>query len=512
MSVGSDLGATLGVRLAQIGSRVRETSLARTTPALVQQASAIADQMAGRRAEAVRAQLVDWLRGHGVEVPESGELSGLLGGITKAGGWLAQNVIGTAIGFGVGQSLSAVLNPYFTGLVQSAWRSNPNQVLSPAELALAVLRGNMDEAAAADEARSSGIDEARFRVMIDNTGEPPAPGDLLALWRRGVIDDATLERAIRQSRIRPEWVDTIKRMAVQWPSWSELLDAYLEGQVDEAEARRLYERAGGDPELFDLLFHTRGQAPTPSELLDLLNRGIIGERGTGPDATTYEQGFLEGPWRNKWLEPFLALRTYIVPPRSVVPMVRAGAWDVSRGVEELTKSGVPPDVAQAMLEEAVSGKLATEKDFVKADVLAAYRDGLMDQGAATSALEQMGYSADEAALILAIEDHRWEQSFRSAAINRIHQLYVAAKITEDEASSALASLGAGGTAASKYLALWDIERTLPRAELTEAQMRAAAKAGVVTVDEYQRWLIDHGYSHQEAQILIQTYKLGPTGG
>ncbi len=505
MAAGPELGARLGVKIAQIGSQVRETSLARTTPALVQLASQVADKMASARAEAARLQLVSWLEARGVTVPPDGELSGLLGGIAKAGGWLAQNVVGTAIGFGVGQSLSAVLNPYFTGLVQDAWRSNPVAVLSPSELALAVLRGYLEQPAAAEEAKASGIDAARFQTLVDNTGEPPAPGDLLALWRRGKVSDAELELAVRQSRIRVEWLETVKKMGVQWPTYEAFLQAYLEGQVGEQEARRLYERAGGDPDLFDILFHTQGQAPTPTEALDLLNRGIIPETGTGPDATSYEQAFLEGPWRNKWLEPFRALGVYVVPPRSVVPMVRAGAWSKERGIEELSKSGVPADAAAAMIEEATAGKLAPERDLVKTEIIAAYRDGLMTSSETESSLEGLGYAPDEAALLLAIADHAWESTYRTAAINRIRSLYVGSKITEEEASSAIAGLGAGGAALSKMLALWDIERELPRADLTEAQVRSAWRAGVVDEDYYRKWLGAHGYQPDEVEILVRLY-------
>ncbi len=508
MAAGSELGARLGVAITNIATRSREASLGRTTPALVQMASQVADQMAAVRAEAGRKVLVTWLGEHGVDVPPDGELSGLLGAVTKAGGWLAQNVIGTAIGFGVGQSLSAVLAPYFNGLVQAAWRSNPNVVLSPAELALAVLRGNLEQGAAEAEAASSGFDPAHFGTLVLNTGEPPGVESVLMLWRRGVVDDATLERAVRQSRVRTEWLDTIRELGVQWPSWSEFLDAYLEGQVGEAEARQLYERAGGDPKLFDLLFHTRGQAPTPTQALDLLNRGIIGERGSGSDQVTYEQAFLEGPWRNKWLEPFLALREYVIPPRSVKPIYAAGAITRDYALATLAKSGVTPEDAAAMLDEATSTKLAPEKDLVKGDVLAAYRDGLLTPTQAHDSLEQLGYSADEADLILAIQDHAWEASYRAAAINRIRTLYVGAKVDEGDAGAALAKLGAGGAAGSKYLALWDVERSLPRAELTEAQVRAAAKAGVVDAAYYTKYLTDHGYDADEARILAATYKIG----
>jgi hypothetical protein len=502
MARGADLGAALGVRIAMIGSRVRETSLARTTPALVQMASQVADAQAAKRAEAVRRELVSWLRSHGVEVPEGGELTGLLGAVGKVGGWLAQNVIGTAIGFGVGQALSAVLNPYFVRLVQDAWRSNPNQVLTPAELAQAVIRGYLDAGTAQDEAAASGIDPQRFGLMLRLAMQPPPLGEALRLWRRGWISEDDLIDVARRQNVTETDLELLRRATTEWPSWGEILDGYLEGQISEADARDLFERAGGDPDLFDFLFRTRGQAPTPPQLLDLLNRGIIPERGTGPDAVSYEQGFLEGPWRNKWLEPFLALREYVIPPRSVVPLLRSGAITRERAIELLAKSGVTREDAEAMTAEAASGKLAPEKDLVKTEVVAAYREGLLRREEAAASLEQLGYEPDEADLILAIADHAWERSYRDAAANRIRTLYVKGSITEDEASAALAQLGITGEALSKRLALWDIERELPRAELTLAQMQTAVRRGIVSEDRFREWLRLKGYDAEEIEILV----------
>lgn len=509
---GAQVGASLGLKIAQIGSKVREESLTRSTPALVKLVSQVAEAEGRKRGEAVRSELVGWLEEHASSSPLPAGITSLLGKLGGTVGFAGQQVLIQAIAFGVGFALSATLTPWFNDMTQAAWRLNPSNILTPEQLALAVLKGNMDQGPAAAEALSSGVTADRFQVMLDNTGEPLSPGELLTLWRRGKVSDARLEEALRQSRVRNEWLPELQELGVQWPSWSEFLDAYLEGQVSEAEARALYAKAGGDPELFELLFHTRGQAPTPTQALELLNRGIIGERGSGPDAVTYEQAFLEGPWRNKWLEVFLALREYVVPPRSVRPMVAAGAWTPQRGIEELAKSGVPEDTARAILEEALTGKLATERDLVKTDILAAYRDGLMEAGQATSSLEGLGYDADEAQLILAIEDHRWEESFRTALVSRFRALYTSGKITEDEAQAGLAKLGLAGKAAAKYLALWDAARETPYAALTESQVRAAAKAGVVDAAYYRTWLTDHGYTSDEADILARLYKIGTTGG
>lgn len=498
----AEVGASLGVKIAQLGTKVREESLARTTPALVKLVAQVADAEGRKRADALTSRLTSWLESHASVSPLPPPVANLLAGVGGAVGFLGQYVIGNAIGFGVGMALSSTLEPWFNDLTQAAWRLNPSQLRSPAELALAVLKGNMTHADAQAEAASWGLEPFRFQTIVDNTGEPLGPAELLSLWRRGLIDDARLERGVRQSRVRNEWLDALKLLAEQPMTADEALTGFLQHQITEDRAKEYYRAGGGRTEEFDDRFNIRGQAPTPTQALELLNRGIIPEAGEGADVVSYAQVFFEGPWKDKYREAFLALREYVVPPRSVVPMVRSGAWDAERGVAELERSGVPEDTARAMLDEASSGKLAPERDLVKSEVLGAYRDGLMRAEEAAGLLSSLGYGPEEADLILALEDHRWERSFRDTAVRRIRSLYVGRKITEEEASSALAGLGAGGKATSKFLAVWDVEREVPTAELTLAQLQAALRRGLLVEAEFRDRLAGKGYSPDEVEILV----------
>ncbi len=506
MATGSVVGVKLGAAIAHLGAKVREESLARTTPALVNAAAKVVDAEAGRRATAAQQRLIGWFESRGVPVRPDGELAGLFGAIARAGGWMMQQSLSTAIGFGIGGAMTVVLEPFFADMAQAAWRVNPAQLLSPDQLATLAARGWIETDRLHDEAQSSGLTAERAD-LVRRLAETPLPVvEILELVRRGVIDEAEADRRLHHAGFGDDGRAALLELRTVIPTIEEALQGLLEGQIDEATARRRYLAAGGDPTWFEDAFHIRGEAPTPTQALELLNRGIIAERGSGPDATTYEQAFLEGPWRNKWLDPFLALRTYIVPPRSVVPMVRSGAWDAARGVQELVKSGVPPDVAQAMLDEASAGKLATERDLVKSEILAAYGSGILKADETRSALEGLGYDPDEAELLLAIADHAWERRFRDAVIGRISTLYRTRRIDEEEAQAALGRVGVAGSASAKYLAIWDVERETPSADLTEAEIRKAWGKGLVDEDYYRTWLLGHGFTEDEATLKLDIWR------
>lgn len=498
-----DLGARLGVRLAMLGSKVREESLARTTPALTKQAVQIANTLAAQQADTLATGLVEWLEANASRSPLDPRVAGIIDFVTKGTKWLFQNVLGTAIGFGLGGALTAVLEPYFSDMAQSAWQNNPVRPLSPGELALAVLRGEVDQGEAGLEAAKSGISEPNFDTLIRNTGNPPGPADLLQLWRRGVIDDQRLEQGVRQSRIRNEWLPEIRALGIIPMSPEEALEAFLEGQVDEATARRLYEMTGGDPEQFTIRYNTRGQAPTPAQSIELLNRGIIPERGTGPDATSYEQSFLEGPWRNKWLESFLALREYLPPPRTVVTLVRNGAITKEVATDLLQKQGLRPELAAAYVASATTEKLATDRELTKSDILGLYRIRAINQGEAVDMLGGLGFDQQEATYLVLIEDFRRAARFQESAITRIRNRFINWRISRDEASITLDQLNVPSGQRATLLTEWEAEREATVVRLTAAQVRQAVRRELLTPDEGFARLLEMGYDQRDAEIYLQ---------
>ena len=87
--------------------------------------------------------------------------------------------------------------------------------LSPADLALANLRGIINDTTMNEYAAELGITPDDMQVLIGNTGEPPGIMQMLFLYRRGIIQEEDLRRAIKQSRIRDEWIDDVIALRYQ---------------------------------------------------------------------------------------------------------------------------------------------------------------------------------------------------------------------------------------------------------------------------------------------------------
>lgn len=426
--------------------------------------------------------------------------------MASLGGLLGNPVLSQLLLYNVvGQLIGAALGPYMTALSNEVNQLSPLVPLPPAAMADAVIRNIVDESTGAQEASFAGVNRDRFHQLVELAGNAPDPTSLAVAFRRKLIDHATYQRGIRQGRLRDEWSDLVRELAVVQPAPGAMLAAYLEGQLPEGEARAKYAELGGDPAYFDILFNTEGQAPTPTQALEMANRRIIPWTGSGPGVVSFQQAFLEGPWRNKWEPAFRQLGAYLPPPRTVTAMHREGSLTDAEAVKLLEEQGLTPTLAKAYLASASKQRTAKSKDLAETTVLTLYRDRLVHRDVAKGFLTGLGYDSSEAEFVLEVEDLRVAERFMAAGVNRIHTLYVGHKITEPAASQALAGLKVDAAQAAELVALWGHERAANVRQLTPAQIEAALDHGIVDQPTAQALLEAEGYTPHDAWVALSVH-------
>lgn len=404
-----------------------------------------------------------------------------------------------------GAVLGGLLAPEADALQQTVYDANPIAILSPAEAAEAVLRGVWDAQRGRAESQRSGINGERFDVLARLAGNAPDPSSLAVALRRGLISPSRYTEGIRQGRLRDEWGELVQELSVQEPSPTDALEALLEGQLPEARARELYAKFGGDPAHFTWLFNSRGTAPTPTQAAELANRGIIPWSGTGPNAVSFEQAFLEGPWRNKWEAPFRKGAEYFPPPRTITAMFNEGSLSRARAIELLKAQGLADDLAAAYLSSGSSQKTAPTKDLARTTIVQLYQDHLITHANAAGFLESMGYDSEEAGFILAIADVAIVQRFLSTAVGRIHTLYVGHKVARSVAISALADLDVPAETIPDLVGIWDLERAANVKVLTASEIASAYKLVLIDQATAQLMLEELGYQPHDAWLYLSVH-------
>ncbi len=383
------------------------------------------------------------------------------------------------------------------------------QLLSPADAALAVLRGNLSAADGYAVAKANGLSTADFDVIIGNTGEPPAAEELLMLWRRGKIDTPTLERGIRQSRIRDEWIPAMLDLGVEPPSAADVLESLVQGEVSESEARTRWAQAGGDPTWFDTAYATTANSPAPGELAEMANRGIIPWTGLGAAATSFEQGFREGRWKDKWLSAFRELAVYHPPPREIATLVKEGGVTQDEAMKLWEQAGLSPDLAEVYWKAAHYTKTATAHALTKSEIVQLYSDRAISADTAKAMLKDLGYTETDANWEIDLADLKVARALLESAIAKIKGLYIAYKINGVTAAKLLAELDVPGAQSQQLQKVWDLERQANVKTLTAAEITDAWFYQLISPQQAQSMLEQLGYTPWDAWALVNIKAKGP---
>lgn len=417
------------------------------------------------------------------------------------------------------QLLGGALAPVTNGLQRLSDDAFPLVPLSPADLADAAVRGFRDQGKARAMARQSGIDGPDFDTMVQLAGDAPAPTTLAEALRRKIIpedsgspDKPGFIQGIREGRLADKWAPIIKALSMALPSPSDVLDAYLQGQTDEATAKQLYEAFGGDPSYFQLMYDTRGSAPTPLEAIQMANRGIISWNGTGPKATSYEQAFLEGPWRNKWMEPYKKLGQYIPPPTHITTLVRDGGISHDQAISYFKQNGMDQATAEAYLQAALGEKMAGSKQLAESTITKLYQDRLIDKTTAEQMLETVGYSKTDAEYILQVIDVIRAQAALNSAITKVQSLYIGHKLSKTDAVNALNALQVPPKEVEQIIKTWDLEVQANVKTLTESQIADAFYYEIVDQATAQAMLESIGYQPHDAWTVLSVKAKGALPG
>jgi hypothetical protein len=431
-----------------------------------------------------------------------------------------ESAFGQIMIWGVGQQvIGAVLAPGLTELTHLVNEIAQTEVLAPADLADLVVRNYMDMDTATSVAKKSGVSPDDFALLVRNAGDAPDTTTLIEAFRRRIIGWDSSSGAlpsvldgIREGRLADKWAPMLQALGDVPIGVADAVDAVVEGQISRAAGEEIAYQNGISAANFAILYNTRGNPPAPSELAEMVRRGIIPQGGTGPDVLSMTQGISEGATKDKWIPALEKLLTVLPPEGRVTAMLRAGAITRDQAIGYYKALGYDDTVAAGFAAEASHTKTAAAKDLAKGDVEKLYADGAIDAATATSMLGGLGYAADEAAYLLAIQDLHATTVIVDAAITRIRSYYIARKIADESVVTALDSLGVPPAQRDKLIAAWKIDRTSNVKLLTEAQLVDAAALGIIGTDQASTGLIALGYTAHDAWVLLSIKNKAPLPG
>ncbi len=331
-------------------------------------------------------------------------------------------------------------------------------LLSPAELANAVVQGFRTLTAATTDAVDQGLTPDDFETMVDVTGLPPGPETLLEWLRRGITDEGGVDQGIREGHTKVKYIEPYLRARWRVLSATEYASLWLRGWITEAQAKAGGALTGYDAASMELLYRNRGRPATTRQAhIGFVRGGRL--PGFTTERATFERAVEQSNVRTEWTDILWAQR-YTYPSAFVLrSLTQAGDITPEQAEQALLYSGWEPGFA--------------------AQVAAAWGDG---RAGAPSA--------------------KWADRARSRLYTVAHNEYLDGSIDAAQAHSTLAQVGAGAAEQDAILALWDAEQTVSRLELTPAQIKKAWKTGRYPTELALSELAERDYTPEDAQTFL----------
>jgi hypothetical protein len=376
------------------------------------------------------------------------------------------------------------------------------RLLSPAELANAVVQGFRSEPDAAADAALQGYDAADFQTMVDVTGLPPGPETLQEWTRRGIIDQAALAQGIREGHTKVKYIDEYVASLTRVLSATTYAGLHLRGWITEAEMNAGGALTGYSAADMNRLFLDRGRPATTHQThIGWARGGRLA--GAADERAAFSKAIKESDIRPEW-EDILWAQRYTYPSAFVLrALTQAGDLTQAETHQILLFSGWEPTLATTVSTKWASGGAgAVGKSETKSELADEYQAGFIDEARYRAELTTLGFVGAQQDLEVLHADAQAVKTERGRVVTALHKLFVNHKISDSQARNDLADAGMHDAAIGRIMPLWTLERDAATRELTDAQIKAAYKASLRTLDAAVAELVSRGYTDQDARDYL----------
>ena len=293
------------------------------------------------------------------------------------------------------------------------------------------------------------------------------------MFHRGVIDDADLDLLLRALDVMPFWRDNLKEIAFRVITRVDVRRMYAEGVFERDQVKRVYLDLGYKPEDAEALteFVVRRYPRKGSETVDDL-RSLT----TSSIKQAYARRLITG---DDVLERLMEL-DYSANDAALI----RSTWEFDWLQDPSLRSDVDP------------------KGLARSTIEKAYERRLIDLNAGVLELGELGYTPEDARLLLQLVDLRLDEQLADLEIDGLVSDYQDGIISDAQLAAALADLNIPQGRVDFLLQREILQRQARRRRLTLSQMKKALAADLMEEGEYRARLDAAGYNTRDVDILV----------
>ncbi len=258
------------------------------------------------------------------------------------------------------------------------------------------------------------------------------------------------------------------------------------------------EKGGVSEEFMRMHWRAHWNLPSPNQAFEMLHRDLISldDLRSLLKAADYAPGYVE------------SLIGIAYQPYTRVDARRMwslGVLDDDGFIRAMKDIGYDDEHASNLLLFAKSGDMETEKDLTQAQMIRAYAQGLTSAKVLTDYLLGAGYDADEAALIISLEDAKIRQEEADDQIDLLDWYYVRGEIADAEYLSEVNSLGIPLLKAKMHLAKAQNKAEKSAKLPTKADVEKWFKKDRISAGEAVNYLMRMGYQEIERRLYLDEW-------
>jgi hypothetical protein len=327
-------------------------------------------------------------------------------------------------------------------------------LLSSEELAMMQQQGFVDEARADSEGGLQGVTSERQQLRFEASGLPPGIVEGLQMLRRGIIDEATFAQIVREGHTKTKYTDDLLALRDVVLNANDYVANTIRGWADAGAMHAGGALTGHTPEQMDLLFQNHGRPLSWHQIFIGLQRGGAYDGATTGIDPAFLKGLRESDIRPEWYSLAWAQR-YNYPSAFVLrALTQSGDISEADAHKVLLYEGWEPTFAAKVSHAWATAKGSAAKEATVTDLLKLYDGGKATLPATLTAIEGLGYPADEAQTKVDTIDAGRVASAKTAAISDLHAKYKKGALPDANVITALQSLGVTAWAAPLIVAAW----------------------------------------------------------
>jgi len=313
------------------------------------------------------------------------------------------------------------------------------------------------------------------------------------LYRRGYRDDTIFAWA-KARQLIPSYGDLIS-IAVREGFDDAVAQQFGYDEAFPIEAAEWAEKQGLAPEWFRRMWRAHWRLPSTTQGYEMYHRGIISRDEL---ELLLRASDIPSFWREKLIE----MSRRIVTRVDVRRMYSLGVISEEDVYKEYIKQGYSEEDAEKLTLWTIAEYSENARDLTKSDILAMYREGILNSEEAREFLSILRYSDYIIDLLLMREDLKAQREYENDIINAVKKLYTYHRIDRNDAYARLAKLDMPATYIDRTLELWRIERESRIKEVTKTDLKSLYRAGLIDDQTLEQELKEMGYSDKAVRYLM----------